>query len=422
MPTHRILSQLGVACIMLSLSVVLLLASSVIASPRPRATSDAVAAPWPVQNTTGISLTNATIESIPYNGTNTYTSTNITGNNPYNGTNTTLAAPYLPAGGDQETNPSYTAVSNFDFQSLNLALNQEFIELDLFHNGLARFSVEDFEAAGLTAEDRFLIEFMADQEVGHAIALTNILGPDIAAKQCIYQYPFTTVHEFILFCQLLTRWGESGVYGFLPHLDSRPSAQILLQSITTEARQQLIFRQFEGLFPMPVWFETGIPQSYAWTLLSPYIKSCPSNNPMIEWQNFPALTIENQPQAISGYFPPAITHNRSLSYPGRELNLSWESPGKITGYDNKFKTSTVAGPAKFAVFISQLNVTYAPLYNINGNSASVLQPNTSTFPTDPQVNGTMFVAITDSDPFLTPYNISLITNHTVAGPALYQSG
>lgn len=31
-------------------------------------------------------------------------------------------------------------VSNFDFQSLNLALNQELIELDLFHNGLAKVS------------------------------------------------------------------------------------------------------------------------------------------------------------------------------------------------------------------------------------------------------------------------------------------
>ena len=50
----------------------------------------------------------------------------------------------------------------------------------------------------------------------------------------------------------LTRFGESGVYGFLEHLDSRAAAELLLQSITTEARQQMIFRQFEGLFPMPV--------------------------------------------------------------------------------------------------------------------------------------------------------------------------
>ncbi len=92
----------------------------------------------------------------------------------------------------------------------NLALNQEWIELDLFHYGLARFSVDEFEAAGLNAEDRFLIEYMADQEVGHAQLLTNILGPERAAKQCTYRYSFETVREFVDFCQKLTRFGRIG--------------------------------------------------------------------------------------------------------------------------------------------------------------------------------------------------------------------
>lgn len=89
----------------------------------------------------------------------------------------------------------------------------------------------------------------------------------------------------------LTRFGESGVYGFLEHLDSRASANLLLESIATEARQQMIFRQFEGLFPMPVYFIPGITQSMAWTLLAPYIVSCPENNTVLAWQNFPGLNI-----------------------------------------------------------------------------------------------------------------------------------
>jgi len=171
-----------------------------------------------------------------------------------------------------------------------LALNHEWIELDLFHYGLATFSVQDFEDAGLNSEDRYLIEFMADQEVGHATLLSNILG-EYAAKRCTYRYPFTTVRGFVDFCQKLTRWSESGVYGFLEHLDSRAAANLLLQTITTEARQQMIFRQFEGLFPMPIWFLPGITQSMAWTLLAPHIVSCPAENPRIAWNNFPALNI-----------------------------------------------------------------------------------------------------------------------------------
>lgn len=372
---------------------------------------------------------------------------------------------YQPAGG-ADTNgtiPYYHPLSDFDYESFTLALYQEWIELDLFHHGLATFSEEDFEAAGLNAEDRYLIQFMADQEVGHATLLSNILG-EAAPAQCTYNYPFTTVREFVDFCQRLTRFGESGVYGFLGHLDSRAAATLLLQSITTEARQQMIFRQFNGQFPMPVWFEVGIPQSWAWTLLAPYISSCPANNTRLAWQNFPTLTILDNPNtnaidpqinandssnALSGSDPsrsttvdpdnycvnatevgedcsPAITHNRTypLSYPGRPIYLSWGEAHEPIGPNNSYVTarSPVADAPRFAMFVNQLNATYVPLQNISGNSGVAIQPNTSTFAGDPTINGTSFIAITSDDVYVTPYNLSNINPFVYAGPALYSSG
>lgn len=387
--------------------------------------------------------------------------------------NETIPANYSPPGGvgvlPTDPPPKYTTISDFDFQSINLALNQEWIELDLFHKGLAMFSKEDFAAAGLSDADQYLIEYMADQEVSHAELLTNMLGPR-AAKQCTYQYPFKTVRQFIDFCQKLTKFGESGVYGFLPHLDSRPAANLLTQSITTEARQQMIFRQFAGAFPMPVHFETGLPQAWAWTMLSPYIKSCPKENPLIQFQIFPSLNITNNPSMIdttsngnistheSGtivYYPQnnstmgagngtssiylaAISTNRtSLSYPGREIHLKWNKPGHETGYDGRYKTDSTAGAPKFALWVAQLNATYTPLYNINltSRTATTFQPNGTVFPPDgftksipdspknnnPIVNGTMFVALTDKNLHVTPFNLSLVNPHVVAGPALYQA-
>lgn len=149
--------------------------------------------------------------------------------------------------------------------------------------GVRRFSAQEFAEAGLNEEDVSLIQFMANQEVGHATLLTNIIenGGRDAAPQCQYRYNFNTVRDFVNFCQRLTRWGESGVYGFLSHLDSRPAANLLVQSIATEARQQMIFRQFSGAFPMPVYFETGISQSMSWSLLSRYIVGCPEGTPTI---------------------------------------------------------------------------------------------------------------------------------------------
>ncbi|KAF7544113.1 hypothetical protein G7046_g9857 [Stylonectria norvegica] len=369
-------------------------------------------------------------------------------------------APFTPSGG-RDTNgsaPVYTVMSDFDYQSVALALYQEWIELDLFHWGLATFSVEDFEAIGLTAEDRSLLLFMADQEVGHATLLTNMLGAE-APVQCTYNYPVGTLAEYIDFNQKLTRWGESGVYGFLNHLNNGAVGQLLLQSISTEARQQMIFRQFEGLFPMPVWFEVGIPQSWGWTLLAPYISSCPANQTRLIWQNFPSLNILNQPNPLringsdvynettGGYANtasskgitkaqsctnatgvgincnPAITHNRTnpLSYSGRQVFLEWDSPGQLVGPNNSYVTNITAGAPKFAMWVSQLNATYTPLLNVSGNSAYTFQPNTSTYAGDPAVNGTMFLALTDLDLYVTPYNLSMINPHVVA-LGIYQAG
>jgi hypothetical protein len=270
---------------------------------------------------------------------------------------------------------------------------------------------------------------MANQEVGHATLLTNILsyGGRTPAKQCKYKYDFETVRDFVNFCQRLTRWGESGVYGFLPHLDSRPSAQLLLQSITTEARQQMIFRQLSGAFPMPVYFETGISQSMAWTLLSPYIVECPAENPHIEWQNFPWLSVTNEPSLLVDGYEAAITHNRtSLTEPGRQVTFEWDAPGKTTGYNSSYNT-TVGGNVtdltpQYAAWISQLNVTYTPLNVTGNNTGYTYQPGGVVFNTtdDGVVNGTMFIALTDTDLYVTPYNLSLLNDHILAF-GLYQA-
>ncbi len=371
-------------------------------------------------------------------------------------------APYTPAGGlgTNGSEPVYRVQSDFDYESVALGLYQEWIELDLFHHGLATYAVSEFESLGLTAEDRYLLQFMAEQEAGHATLLSNMLGPQ-APVQCTYVYPTMNLREYIDFAQKLTRWGESGVYGFLNHLDAREVGQLLLQSITTEARQQMIFRQFGGLFPMPVWFEVGVPQSWAWTLLAPYIASCPAGQTRLVWQNFPALRVLNQPNparvdgsdvwgetlgdyantlrteglsqadlcggggatAVGENCSPAITHNRTspLSYAGRQVFLEWDAPGQAVGPNNSYVTATTAGPPRFAAWVSQLNVTYSALMNVSGNTAYTIQPNTSTFEGDPAINGTIFLAITDRELPVTPFNLTQV-NPFINALTIYQAG
>lgn len=349
--------------------------------------------------------------------------------------------------------------SDHDFESLALGIHQEYIELDLFHYGLAVFNESEFEAAGLTKEDRDLLQYMAVQEAGHATLLTNLLG-EAAPKQCTYDYPFTTVREYIDFMQKLTRWGESGNWGFLGHMDSREAATLLVQAEAIEARQQAIFRQLLGLHPMPIWFAPGIPQSWHWTLLSQYISSCPENNTRVVWQNFPALHVVNQPNpnrlhandtedwelvgnrtgdpskstipsddscvnnTETGYScAPAISHDRvePLSFPGREVFLTWDEPGLAVGPNNSYTTSTTAGEPRYVAWLGQFNLTYTPLTKTGANSGKTYQPKADTFETDPALNGTAFIALTDSTLYVTPFNLSLINPH-VRALGLYQAG
>ncbi|EKM54235.1 uncharacterized protein PHACADRAFT_162619 [Phanerochaete carnosa HHB-10118-sp] len=277
-----------------------------------------------------------------------------------------------------------------------------FIELDLFNRGLAQFSPQDFESADIGSDEQFLIKWMGDQEIGHTQLLTNFLSPQNASTTCNYSHPFTTVQEFIDFSTRITRLGESGTFGVLEHLDSRASASLLLEAISTEI---LTYFQF--------WFTPAIPQSMQRTYLVPYITSCPESNPRIEWQNLPALNVTN---ALNGT-QRAISNNQSTSI--------WEPAQFVqVGPDLTYNTTTSAGAAKWAAWISQFNITYTPLDNVTNSSATTTQLGGNIYGNDTAnaVNGTIFVLITDNNPFVTPFNLSLLDEHVVAGPALYTAG
>ncbi|EJD42532.1 hypothetical protein AURDEDRAFT_126357 [Auricularia subglabra TFB-10046 SS5] len=323
--------------------------------------------------------------------------------------------------------PTYKAKSNFDRQSLYLGLHQELIELDLFRFALQNFSAEEFNATGLGDSDRYLLEFMAEQEVGHATLIRNMIDLNTTAPyNCTYSYPFTTVREFIDFSRLVTRFGESGTIGFLGHLDAQDSAALINDAIQTEGRQQMIFRQWQGLFPMPFWFTTSITQSMQWTLLAPYIATCPVDTPRVNWTAFPTLNIQNNPSLLDFNQTSDVGSNETaIAGPGREVQLSWNAPGDSTGWNASYTTASRAtGAPQWVAWISQLNTTYTPLTDVDGNTGKTVQPGGGVYGegTAPLLNGTVFIAITDADVYVTPYNLSEIEAHIIAGPALYNVG
>jgi len=300
----------------------------------------------------------------------------------------------------------------------------------LFTYGVNRWNDSAFEAQNLTSDDRSLISFFAQQEIGHELLVAGLMGrPDLATARCQYNFPnFTDILDFIDLNQRITRFGESGVIGFLSHLNSQPSATNLVQAIATETRQQFAFRQLEGLFPIDIWFIPGITQSMTWTLLAPFIASCPPETPKIKWNNFPALTINNNPYPPPGPSDLIAKTGYQPTAPGRNISLSWEAPGKSVGPNNSYTTRSNAGTPKYVAWISQLGLNYTALESSGTYSGSTIQPggdlwaNGTLYAGDPAVNDTVFIVITDANPYLTPFNLSLIEPHIVAGPAQYQSG
>lgn len=112
----------------------------------------------------------------------------------------------------------------------------------------------------------------------------------------------------------------------------------------------------------------------------------------------------------------AVAHNRSepLTFPGRKVFLSWEEPGKAVGPNNSYITTTTAGEPKFVAWLSQINLTYTPLEVTGQNEGWTWQPPNEVYQNNPAVNETVFLAVTDTDLFLTPFNLTLINPHVKA--------
>ena len=202
-------------------------------------------------------------------------------------------------------------------------------------------------------------------------------------------------------------------------------------------------------------FENGWPQSWAWTMLAPYISYCPANTTRLAWQNFPVLHILNNAN-INRYSPndtaqdgsevvgpriadpsisnlttgscenlndttgyacgPAVAHNKSepLSFVGKKVLFQYDAPGSFVGPNNSYVTATSAGAPKFVAWSQQLNLTYSPFVSTGERDGYTYQPAGFVYGTDGIINGTMAVMLTDLDLFVTPFNASMLNPHIVA--------
>lgn len=267
---------------------------------------------------------------------------------------------------------------------LQLALTLEHLESAFYDEGLANFTIEDFNKAGLPTWAYGRFEQIAEHESIHTEFLTNVLGKDAVAA-CNYSFPVSTPWEFIALSEMLESVGEAAYIGGSAYLaDNIEALTAGAAIIPIEARHASWIQSV--LYSSDPWntaFDTPISGNLAYTLASTFITKCPSSNPSLPFQTYPALN-------VTGLTQPAELTNGSTYAPTIGQNVSFS-----------FDNSTVGGDKQYVAFISGLNTTFAP---IDSNQTATIPIN---------LQGLVFAVITTDNTILSDETI-------IAGPATLQ--
>ena len=95
-----------------------------------------------------------------------------------------------------------TLASSFTLQQL--ALNLEYLELELFNQALDQLSEDDWVKASYDKSIVDVIRFMRDQETAHVAGIQDLLDGN-GPKACDYSFPWNDVESFIDFASVVTR-------------------------------------------------------------------------------------------------------------------------------------------------------------------------------------------------------------------------
>ncbi|KAG5636089.1 hypothetical protein H0H81_009137 [Sphagnurus paluster] len=176
-----------------------------------------------------------------------------------------------------------------DITILNFALTLEHLEDAFYKLGLQRYSQRDFDNEGLPAGTREQFVQISQHESAHVAFVEGLLS-DKATKPCTYKFPIHDAKSFSALAQVFENVGVGAYTGATSSLSKQyitGSASIL----GTEARQAaLIAGYVNGVEGWGNAFNIPLTMSQAYTLAAPFIFSCPSSNPRLPVQVFPALT------------------------------------------------------------------------------------------------------------------------------------
>ncbi|ORX34214.1 ferritin-like domain-domain-containing protein, partial [Kockovaella imperatae] len=176
---------------------------------------------------------------------------------------------------------------------LQYALTLENLENAFYSMGLAKFAQSDFENAGYPDWVRNRIVQIGGHEAQHVALLSGALG-SAATQPCTYNFDaaMADVNAFIGYATLIENVGVSAYLGAASSITEPAYVTVAGSILTTEARHQgWLSSSVSKNQPWSGPEDTPLDFDEVYTIAAEFISSCPSTNPTLPVQAFPALTI-----------------------------------------------------------------------------------------------------------------------------------
>lgn len=198
--------------------------------------------------------------------------------------------------GQSTSSPAPSAAN--DLTLLNYALTLEYLEATFYTQGLARFSPADFQNAnfyralqtasgvsgtppasgasdtGLVQDIYAYLSLIRNHEQAHVRTLTATIrslgGTPVSAPN--FQFPYTTVDEFIVLAATLENTGVAAYNGALPMISSPALITAGATIATVEARHAAYLNRLRGMNPFPDAFDAGKSMAEILQIAAPFLR------------------------------------------------------------------------------------------------------------------------------------------------------
>jgi hypothetical protein len=166
---------------------------------------------------------------------------------------------------------------------LNYALTLEHLEDKFYREGLANFTVADFEAAGFDATVYDNIVKVSSDETTHVAVLTAALKAAGVkpVEECVYAFGVTDPKVFLATAAILEGVGVSAYLGAAADIMSKAYLTEAGSILTVEARHSSYIRNALGEVPFAVPFDAPLSYDEVYTLAAPFFVSCPADQPVL---------------------------------------------------------------------------------------------------------------------------------------------